>query len=164
MQRLLTRPNGRVNLLFVVTLSMLLFAGCLERNDLYYALPNGYAVARNNGNSIDIIYNENWSDQIGEEWSGIIVVDNYYIRAFCHDDVFIGLEGVHTEKSYATDEEKENGPSSYYLIDSITGTCFGPFETMDELASKCEALGFNTLGPWYESKDYPLKWKSYYGL
>lgn len=146
----------------MLCLCLLFFAGCKSPTDLYYALPNGYAVTRINGHQIFIIYNKDWENEQGQEWDGKIILPNFYVKGFCHNESFIGLFGTHTEASSATDQEIDLGSIQYYLIDTCTNKVLGPYVTQEDFNNACSSCFFGIFDCWYNVSDYPDKWTSSY--
>lgn len=162
MQHLHILPLGKMLVSFVLICALLCCFGCTESTDLYFSLPNGYAVSRLNGSQIVLIYNDNWENELGQVWDGIIVLPNYYVKGFCYHGSFIGVFGTQTETPSATMQERESGAIQYYLLDSQSSEMWGPFASKAEYDKVCTSMNIPIVDDWYEVTDYPRKWISSY--
>lgn len=162
MQRLHIKRHGKQLASILLCVCLLYFVGCKGRTDLYYSLPNGYAVTRLNGSQVVFIYNKDWKSEQGQEWDGRIVLPNYYVKGFCHNESYIGLFGTQTEACSATAQEIDSGAIQYYLINSRTREVWGPYATQEDFNNACISWFSGIFDCWYEVSDYPDKWTSSY--
>lgn len=162
MQRSHIQQHGKRLVSIILCFCLLCLGGCTGSSDLYYSLPNGYAVTRINGSQIVIIYNNDWRSEQGQEWDGRIVLTNYFVKGFCYNESYIGLFGTRTEASSATSQEITSGAIQYYLIDSRTREILGPYATQEDFNKACTSSNAGVFDSWYEVADYPDKWTSSY--
>ncbi len=149
MQCFRIKATGKKSTSLVVCLFCLFcLVACVRVNDYVWPLQNGYAVVQSSANSRMLIHNKRWQEELPEEWSGPSVIDAFFIKGFCNNDVYISVYGIHTENFVATDREITSNNVSYYLINASTHEKWGPFGTAEELYDVCETLDTGKMGQW----------------
>ena len=145
------RPgNGRLKLFMLVFVCNFLITGCGSvRGDWEINLTKNYYITRTNSRSIYLTHKESETD-IG---SSFVIERNYFVQAFCYNDRFIGLKGIHTELTAATDVEIESNDTSYYLIDTSDSKVYGPYFSAEKFEYKCIEYDISPLGEWYYTAD-----------
>ena len=137
--------NSLVLALLVV---IFVISGCAAgRGDWEYDLLGEYSIDRLNAHGIALIINE------GPEESGSYVIPNYYVTDFCVNERFIGVKGVRTASTWATDEELRNKDRVFYLVDAICNEVYGPYVDMDGFMEQCEMVDTGDMGCWCSTDD-----------
>ena len=118
-----TRPNGRKlnNLLCVIIIIMAVISGCSAgRGDWKYQLSDSYALIRFNAHGIQLVYQEAGTT------SGEIALDRFFVTDFFVNQDCIGIKGVETAGTWATDEERNSDERVFYLVDLANDKIIGP--------------------------------------
>lgn len=151
------QQNGRM--LLKATIAILVFTLFLSacsaewwvgdgRGDWTLDLYEGYAISKINSNEILLIRKENPSDS-----GGSIILPNYFVTAYQLCKPYICLEGIHTQKISASEEELNDMVLNYYLVDTTNGEGIGPFESYDDFIKRCSSLGLNIEDEWIKTNE-----------
>lgn len=117
-----------------------------EGRDWSIPLNDHYTIVHINGHEIVLIYKHD-----PESASGKFVISNYFIKEYCTNEQFIGLKGIPTENSAATDEELQNGETVFYIVEFESGTVYGPFAEETAYRTMCRELGISGLNSWQDA-------------
>lgn len=155
------RHNGLIlHKVVAVILCLISLSGCSNewwvgygRGDWTVDLCNGYAITKVNSQSIHLIYKENISDSGGS----FVIPGNYFVQSYQLLEPYIFLEGIHTAKSFATDDELKNCVQIYYVVDTETHEIIGPLENYEDLKAKCSVLNLDLDDNWTHTKDLVTK-------
>lgn len=126
-----------VSMNVLLSLFLLMMSSCTSgRGDWAYELPNEYQVFMCNSHQIMIIGNEN---HVVEGVTTNTYVENYILE-FCYDNQYVGAKRiVPADILHATTEEIYNNAPMYYILDTLTGDVYGPFDE-DSYLSSCKNL------------------------
>lgn len=116
-QYMSTKPNGRkLNDLLCIILIVAVLSGCsVGRGDWKYSLSDSYALVRFNAHGIQLVRQE-----------GDIVLPRFFVTDFFVNEDCIGIKGVETIGTWATDEEIGSDKRVFYLIDLAIDKIIGP--------------------------------------
>lgn len=117
-----------------------------EGRDWSIPLNEQYAIVHINGHEIVLIYKHDPNST-----SGKFVISNYFIKEYCTNEQFIGLKGIPTENSAATDEELQNGETVFYIVEFESGTVYGPFPEEEAYGTMCRELGISSMNNWLDA-------------
>lgn len=104
------------------------------RGDWSAAIDRNYEIRRVNSRGISICKRTSAT-------AARILIDRYFLTAFCVADPYLILEGIPTEGQWLSDREKEEHRLCYYAIDTTNDTVFGPFDTADALFATLNLSG-----------------------
>jgi hypothetical protein len=114
------------------------FPGCTEngsfRGDWSAAIDRNYEIRRVNSRGISIC--KRASDSAAR-----ILIDRYFLTAFCVAEPYLLFEGIPTEGEYLSDREKEEHRLCYYAIDTTNDKVIGPFDTAEALFATLNLSG-----------------------
>lgn len=120
----------------------LMLAGC-GLSDWSYSLPNEYEIVR--VNSVDIVL---CSEEDGTVLDG-------HVKAFCYNDVYVGIQHLTVEDRSTFDVDKyDESAVQYYLVDTASKALYGPY-TAAEYTAKAEELQVGTLCQWIGTTPKP---------
>ena len=139
-----------------VLLCIILLTGCSSdwlvgdgRGDWTLELCAGYAVSRINAHEI-LVGHKNKPDAPGYE----IVIPNYFVTAYQIQKPYICFQGIPTQGSCITDEERLNGKLSYYLIDTVSGEVNGPYPSYIDFLEYCRTIPLELTQEWNYTSEY----------
>ena len=155
------RQSGLIfHKIIAVILCLFTLSGCSNewwvgygRGDWTIDLCKGYAITKVNSKSINLIYKEDIADSGGS----FVIPSNYFVQAYQLLEPYIFLEGIHTAKSFATDDELKNCVQIYYVVDTETHEIIGPLENYEDLKAKCSMLNLDLDDNWTHTKDIVTK-------
>lgn len=104
------------------------------RGDWSTAIDRDYEIWRVNSRGISIC--KRTSDNAAQ-----ILIDRYFLTAFCVADPYLLFEGIPTEGEWLSDREKEEHRLCYYAIDTTDDRVIGPFDTADALLDTLNLSG-----------------------
>ncbi len=113
------------------------------RGDWTLDLYKGYAISKINSNEILFVHKENPNDS-----GGSIILPNYFVTAYQLHEPYICLEGIHTQKMSASEDELNGMVLCYYLVDTSNGEVMGPVESYDGFVEHCGSLKIKIETEW----------------
>ena len=127
------------------------FPSCTEsgsfRGDWSAAIDRNYEIRRVNSRGISICKRTSGT-------AARILIDRYFLTAFCVAEPYLLFEGIPTEGEWLSDREKEEHRLCYYAIDTTKDKVIGPFDTADALFDTLNLSGIEWM-PITESPDLP---------
>lgn len=138
----------RQRLAVLVFVLLLLCSGCLRiggAGDWKYELPNDFAILRINSRTI-VLNNMKYG-------YGATAIDGYII-SFCANDRFVGIKQA-LEVPENLREEIDLTRYQFYLVDTLTWECHGPYENEECYAAACAAQRTDDLGSWLDTSPAP---------
>lgn len=142
------RNGSKTILAACLVLVLLLLTGCPGFSDWEYDLPNDYMIIR--VNSQDIQFGK------GDEEQYTRLIDRYIV-SFCFSDRYIGLQRIPIDTPYNElfrVEELDRSNIEFYLIDSETGTTYGPW-TAAEYDEQIKILSVSGMSAWQSTSSNP---------
>ena len=118
-QYIIHRRNA---LIIMVIFVAIITSGCAGTGDWNYQVTEGYYLLRNNSRQICLGY----EGSIDGCFS--YVIPCYFVTDFCYNSQYIGVSGISTAESFATEEELEREEREYYLVEVATHTVYGPYD------------------------------------
>lgn len=150
--QMLRNRKCAIRTLIIIVVASAILAGCAGLGDWETPLRNDYMITRVNGHCITLTRPMESSNYASET-----VIPKFFISSFCYNDRYIGLLGVPTEDTFATDDELNQAwygeCTTYYLVDTVTDTVWGPFQTESEFSTQCAASAGEAPGPWLSTKE-----------
>ena len=143
----------RTSIICIIILSILIaFCGCGSEGDWMLVLNNGYIIFRANSHTIHLAKKSEWEDSHFYP----TVLPKYFVSYFCFNDRFVGVRGISTEDTIASDLEikrsRQEEYAEYYLVDAETGEIWGPYQNETDFLTKCEELNTGDMGEWIDTK------------
>ena len=139
-----------------VLLCIILLTGCSSdwlvgdgRGDWKIDLCAGYIICKINSNQIIIGY-----EKQPELAGGTIVIPNFFVTAYQIQGSYICIQGIRTQGSCITDEERLNGKLSYYLIDTVSGEVNGPYPSYIDFFEYCRTISLELAQEWNYTSEY----------
>jgi len=129
--------------MILTIICLLLFCACsllpdscignLGRGDWDVNIYGEYELVRVNSRGIIIgkRQDSSWSNPIPQ----------FFITGFCVREPFILLEGIKTDDTFLSDEEKDARILSYYALDTTDDSVIGPFDTAEAMYEKLQLIG-----------------------
>ncbi len=96
------------------------------RGDWSAAIDRNYEIRRVNSRGVSICKRTSAT-------AARILIDRYFLTAFCVAEPYLLFEGIPTEGEWLSDREKEEHRLCYYAIDTTKDKVIGPFDTADAL-------------------------------
>ena len=118
------------------------FAVCGCQGDWRYDLMGGYAITRIDSKCISLVHYEE------ADGPGSYVSENFFVTDFCRNQRFIGVQGIPTADTFATDEELAQTERCFYLVDTMDGKIYGPYSDQQEWTAQSHAVGTEDLPAW----------------
>ena len=106
------------------------------RGDWSAAIDRNYEIRRVNSREISICKRTSAT-------AARILIDRYFLTAFCVADPYLILEGIPTEGQWLSDREKEEHRLCYYAIDTTYDKVIGPYDTADALFATLNLSGID---------------------
>ena len=139
---------------FFVLLFPILLSSCSEgRGDWKYLLPNGYDVFMVNSETIVVRGPYHSITEDGIEALTQTYVDNF-VSAFCFNERYVGVQQL---PNYENLSAYTAVSPHFYLLDTFSGTVFGPFESEDVFNAKCKDLQTGDFCDWITTDKNPNK-------
>lgn len=121
------------------------------RGDWTIDLCAGYSINKINSNQILVGYRKR------PDAPGHIVISNYYVTAYQIQGSYICLQGIRTQVSCITEEERTGGRLCYYLIDTVSGETYGPYLSYQEYTEYCAMIPLELGQEWNYTSEYSRK-------
>lgn len=135
---------------------LILLTGCSAdwfvgdgRGDWTIDLCAGYTICKINSNQILIGY-EKQSELAG----GTIVIPNFFVTAYQIQGSYICIQGIRTQGSCITEEERTGGRLCFYLIDTLSGETYGPYLSYIDFLEYCRTISLELAQEWNYTSEY----------
>lgn len=138
-------------IILFLSLSAMLPACSEGRGDWKYDLPNNYRVVQSDADTVVICGPSHVAEQNGTEVVTTFYVGSY-VSAFCFSERYVGAQRLFYHPGFS--DRALNLPW-FYLLDTISGAVYGPFESVEEFNVKCEEMQISDLCDWIATEENP---------
>ena len=138
---------------------MVSFSGCVS--DWLYELPNDYAISNNAYVTVDFV-------KITSRYKGCCTLDivvESYIHEFSYNEQYVAVKQFDPEELNFEDfNSNDFSTPTYYFVDTISTTVYGPYETKEEFEFACKEMNVGKLGGWISTRSNPNNRKKWHVL